>query len=128
MRVVITGATGFIGSNLARVFLEQGAHVYALVRPGSLHLDALPVHERLHTVACDLAHVLECVPEVWRQPDIWDAGYSWTLVPEWNTGLLTESWKRKRPAVPSMNTERQNGSFTRRQLPFAAVWAFTITI
>ena len=163
MRVVITGATGFIGSNLARVFLEQGAHVYALVRPGSLHLDALPAHERLHTVACDLAHVLECVPEVghadgffhmawggvnreeidspevqaamwqapwtvWRQPDVWDAGYSWTLVPEWNTGLLTESWKRKRPAVPSMNTERQNGSFTRRQLPFAAVWAFTITI
>lgn len=64
MRVVITGATGFIGSNLARVFLEQGAHVYALVRPDSLHLDALPVHERLHTVACDLAHVLECVPEV----------------------------------------------------------------
>ena len=64
MRVVITGATGFIGSNLARVFLEQGTHVYALVRPGSLHLDALPVHERLHTVACDLAHVLECVPEV----------------------------------------------------------------
>ena len=64
MRVVITGATGFIGSNLARVFLEQGAHVYALVRPGSLHLDALPVHERLHTVACDLAHVLECIPEV----------------------------------------------------------------
>ena len=63
MRVVITGATGFIGSNLARVFLEQGAHVYALVRPGSLHLDALPVHERLHTVACDLAHVLECVLE-----------------------------------------------------------------
>ena len=64
MRVVITGATGFIGSNLARVFLEQGVHVYALVRPDSLHLDALPVHERLHTVACDLAHVLECVPEV----------------------------------------------------------------
>ena len=25
MRIVITGATGFIGSNLARVFLEQGA-------------------------------------------------------------------------------------------------------
>lgn len=64
MRIVITGATGFIGSSLARVFLEQGAHVYALVRPGSLHLDALPVHEGLHTVACDLAHVLECVPQV----------------------------------------------------------------
>ena len=34
-RIVITGATGFIGSNLARYFLERGAIVYALVRPGS---------------------------------------------------------------------------------------------
>ncbi|MCI6128159.1 MAG: NAD-dependent epimerase/dehydratase family protein, partial [Enterocloster clostridioformis] len=64
MRIVITGATGFIGSNLARVFLEQGAQVYALVRPGSLHMEALPVHERLHAVPCDLAHVLDCVPAV----------------------------------------------------------------
>ena len=34
MRVVITGATGFIGSNLARVFLEQGARVYAFPSSG----------------------------------------------------------------------------------------------
>lgn len=31
MRIVITGATGFIGSNLARVFLEQGAQVLSLI-------------------------------------------------------------------------------------------------
>lgn len=61
MRIVITGATGFIGSNLARVFLERGAQVFALVRPGSPRLSALPVHGHLHLVECDLDHVQDCV-------------------------------------------------------------------
>ena len=43
-------------------------------------------------------------------------------------GAVDGIMEEEAPAVPSMNTERQNGSFTRRQLPFAAVWAFTITI
>ena len=66
MRIVITGATGFIGSNLARLFLEQGARVFALVRPGSAHLKALPVHENLKVIPCALEQVAggqrSCVP------------------------------------------------------------------
>ena len=54
MRIVITGATGFIGSNLARLFLERGAEVFGLVRPGSSHREALPVHERFHLVDWEL--------------------------------------------------------------------------
>ena len=38
MRIVITGATGFIGSHLACKFLEEGGEVFALVRPGSSHI------------------------------------------------------------------------------------------
>ena len=64
MRIVITGATGFIGSNLARVFLEQGDEVFALVRPGSAHVAALPAHENLNIVSCDLDHVMDCVPVI----------------------------------------------------------------
>ena len=37
MRVIITGATGFIGSNLVRAFLARGDEVWALVRPGLAH-------------------------------------------------------------------------------------------
>ena len=35
MKVLLTGATGFIGANVARTFIGAGHHVRALVRPGS---------------------------------------------------------------------------------------------
>lgn len=63
-KIVITGATGFLGSNLAQEFLAHGARVYALVRPESTHLDSLPDHENLVTVRCGLDHVLDCVSEI----------------------------------------------------------------
>jgi nucleoside-diphosphate-sugar epimerase len=45
-RVLITGANGFVGSNLCRYFLERSYEVYGLVRESSnLHfLENLPVH------------------------------------------------------------------------------------
>ncbi len=56
-RIVMTGATGFIGRNVAADLLEQGAQVFALVRPESKQKDLLPVHENLHLVAGCLADV-----------------------------------------------------------------------
>ena len=41
-RIVITGATGFIGSNLASLYLRQGYEVFALVRPESQSWTVLP--------------------------------------------------------------------------------------
>jgi dihydroflavonol-4-reductase len=35
MRILLTGSTGFIGSSVARVLLEAGCQVCALVRPGA---------------------------------------------------------------------------------------------
>ncbi|MBM3941879.1 MAG: NAD-dependent epimerase/dehydratase family protein [SAR202 cluster bacterium] len=45
MQVLVTGATGFIGGNLARLLVERGYRVRALVRPGSrtLTIDGTPV-------------------------------------------------------------------------------------
>lgn len=67
-KIVITGATGFIGRNVARVFLEQGAQVYALARPGSPNLGLLPddrgLPGKLHVIACPLERVLGSVGEI----------------------------------------------------------------
>ncbi len=49
-RIVITGATGFIGRNVARRLLEEGAEVYALVRPESPQRNLLPVHGDFHVL------------------------------------------------------------------------------
>lgn len=68
--IVITGATGFLGSNLAAWFLARGSRVTALVRPESSRLGALPVHENLRLVRCDLADVLSCVEEI-GSADAW---------------------------------------------------------
>lgn len=61
MRIIITGATGFLGSNLAGLFLEHGHEVFALVRRESKNRRALPVHENLRVIEWDLDHVLGCV-------------------------------------------------------------------
>ena len=49
-RIVMTGATGFIGSHVAKRFLDEGAEVYCLVRPESQKTECLPVHEHLHRI------------------------------------------------------------------------------
>lgn len=50
-KVVITGATGFIGRNVAKLLLEAGAQVYALVRLQSRQREFLPDSDNLHVIA-----------------------------------------------------------------------------
>ncbi len=52
-RAVVTGPTGAIGSALCRRLPEAGIEVYAVCRPDSPRMAALPESERLHPVMCD---------------------------------------------------------------------------
>jgi nucleoside-diphosphate-sugar epimerase len=76
MRVVVTGATSFIGAATVRHLLEQGETVYAVVRPGSQNLqhlkESVPVgaDDRLQVCELDL-HRIEELPKKVSLADAW---------------------------------------------------------
>lgn len=63
-RIIMTGATGFIGRNVAAQLLSAGAEVFALVRRESRQKNLLPVHENLHLVWGSLADIERCAEEI----------------------------------------------------------------
>lgn len=63
-RIVMTGATGFIGRNVARYLLEQGAEVFALVRAESKQRKLLPSHPRLTIVDGSMSQAEDCVSQI----------------------------------------------------------------
>lgn len=54
VRIAITGASGMIGATLAKIALEEGHEVIAIVRPGSKRIGNLPRSERLTLVECNI--------------------------------------------------------------------------
>ncbi len=55
MRVLLTGATGFIGSHVARVLVRAGHETYAVIRPTSHRWRIQDIVERLIVVPGDLS-------------------------------------------------------------------------
>jgi len=71
MRVLLTGATGFIGSHVARLAVEAGAPVVALVRPGANLRRLAAIRDGVDVVEGDLLHP-EGLADTLRQaaPDV----------------------------------------------------------
>lgn len=71
MRVLITGATGFIGSHVVRFLTHRGDDVYALVRPGSKRDRLVDVLPELKVIEGDLCNIDAFANDVARaDPDV----------------------------------------------------------
>ncbi len=69
-RALVTGATGFVGSSVARALAASGAEVHALVRSGA-HVDRVPDLVDMvtfHTVEADAEQVAAVVADI--GPDV----------------------------------------------------------
>ncbi|WP_408072052.1 NAD-dependent epimerase/dehydratase family protein [Butyrivibrio sp. JL13D10] len=53
--VVVTGASGFLGSNMVEALSEEGYRVYALIRPGSKNSDRLVNIPNVETIEYDIS-------------------------------------------------------------------------
>lgn len=62
-RAVITGPSGVIGLALCRLLAENGIRVYAVCRPDSRRIAALPKHKNIVLTLCDASEV-DRLPEL----------------------------------------------------------------
>ena len=79
MKILVTGASGLVGSALVARLLAEGHHVVALAR----RLDQLPRHPRLHRVAGDLS--------TWTTPAHWLAALRGADVVVNTVGIFRET-------------------------------------
>jgi nucleoside-diphosphate-sugar epimerase len=56
MKVVVTGPTGSIGSELVGELISEGHEVTAIVRPGSNRLDNIPKSDLVSVIECDISN------------------------------------------------------------------------
>lgn len=71
MRCFVTGSTGFIGSHLTRLLLEQDCHVAALIRINSNPWRIRDVLHRLHIISGDITAIEEVAPAIKKfAPDV----------------------------------------------------------
>ena len=52
-KVIVAGASGFVGKHLVSKLLNEGIHVIAIVRKSSTSIEKLPQHENLNIVLVD---------------------------------------------------------------------------
>lgn len=71
MKIFLTGATGFVGSHIARRLLHDGHELYVLIRPGRPAGRINDLRDSLQVVAGDLARPQELQPQLERiRPDV----------------------------------------------------------
>jgi len=97
LKVLLTGATGFIGSHVARLLVAEGRRVYAVVRPGSDTRRIADIAASLDVLPCDLSNTAELEQHLDAvRPDVclhfaWQATAGGALTAAGNIQALNDS-------------------------------------
>lgn len=70
MRVIVTGASGFLGVSLINELLERGCEILAVVRPSSVNISRLPKSEKIQLIELDISKISELPKKVNGKYDV----------------------------------------------------------
>ncbi len=68
-KIVITGATGFIGVHLIEQWIERDAEIYAVIRPNSANTKRIPNDDRVHIIELQMEEY-DRLPDVIGSADL----------------------------------------------------------
>lgn len=63
-KIILTGATGFIGRYMCKQLLDNQWEIYAVVRPGSSNAKLLPSGKSIHIVEADIENIQKVKKEI----------------------------------------------------------------
>lgn len=91
MRILITGATSFIGAHLVNELLNNGCKVYAVIRPNSPNTSRLSKHENLYIIEKSLEELSNLQDDIKETIDVlYHLAWDGTRVPQRDDKQLQE--------------------------------------
>ena len=134
MRVIVTGATSFIGKAVTKELLAGGHHVFAVVRPdspgrGRLERPGAEAGEKTGEETGEETGNKAGMPWIpfTRQP-VWGAPGFFFAAPRPSTALRTALWARRFCAILSLNTERTSWRYAAGQGKRQRPWGLIISM
>ncbi len=106
-KVVITGATGFIGIHLIKEWLKRDSQIYAIIRPGSKNADRIPRSDVVHIIELSMDGY-DRLPQLIDSADcFYHLAWEGTRVPYRDDAVIQE--KNYKCSIQAYETARQIG-------------------
>ncbi len=80
-KVVVTGATSFIGIHLIKEWLKKDVDIVAVVRPNSKNVGRIPLTEQIHILECNMTGYDMLVQEIGQADYFYHLAWEGTRVP-----------------------------------------------
>lgn len=80
-RIIITGATGFIGIHLIKEWIRKDAEIFAVIRPNSKNISRIPQNEKVHIIELNMNEYYKLIEQVKRADYFYHLAWEGARIP-----------------------------------------------